>query len=69
MQIQAQSEQAKADKDVIRLNCLLDKLTQAKVNGNMMDQAMQALQESVSRCAEKKTRFRIVIDSAAGFVK
>lgn len=49
MQIQAQSEQAKADKDVIRLNCLLDKLTQAKVNGNMMDQAMQALQESVSR--------------------
>ena len=49
MQIQAQAEQAKTDKDVIRLNCLLDKLNQAKVNGNMMDQAMQALQESVSR--------------------
>jgi len=49
MQIQAQADQAKADKDVIRLNCLLDKLTQAKVNGNMMDQALQALQESVSR--------------------
>ena len=49
MQIQVQAEQAKADKDVIRLNCLLDKLTQVKVNGNMMDQALQSLQESVSR--------------------
>jgi hypothetical protein len=49
MQIQVQSEQAKADKDVIRLNCLLDKLTQVKVNGNIMDQALQSLQESVSR--------------------
>jgi hypothetical protein len=49
MQVQVQSEQAKADKDVIRLNCLLDKLTQVKVNGNIMDQALQSLQESVSR--------------------
>jgi hypothetical protein len=49
MQIQVQSEQAKADKDVIRLNCLLDKLTQVKVNGTMMDQALQSLQECVSR--------------------
>jgi hypothetical protein len=49
MQIQVQSEQAKADKDVIRLNCLLDKLNQVKVNGSMMDQAMQSLQECVSR--------------------
>jgi len=48
MQVQVQSEQAKADKDVIRLNCLLDKLTQVKVNGNMMDQALQSLQERVS---------------------
>ena len=49
MQIQVQSEQAKADKDVIRLNCLLDKLNQVKVNGNMLDQALQSLQECVSR--------------------
>jgi len=49
MQIQAQAAQAKGDKDVIRLNCLLDKLTQVKVNGNMMDQALQTLQECVSR--------------------
>ena len=46
-QIQVQADQAKADKDVIRLNCLLDKLTQVKVNGNIMDQALQALQERV----------------------
>jgi hypothetical protein len=49
MQIQVQSEQAKADKDVIRLNCLLDKLNQVKVNSNMLDQALQSLQECVSR--------------------
>jgi hypothetical protein len=48
-QIQAQSEQAKRDKDVIRLNCLLDKLTQVKVNGNIMDQALQGLQDALSR--------------------
>jgi hypothetical protein len=48
-QIQAQSEQAKRDKDVIRLNCLLDKLTQVKINGNMMDQSLQSLQEAVAR--------------------
>jgi hypothetical protein len=49
MQIQVQSQQAKADKDVIRLNCLLDKLNQVKVNANMMDQALQSLQDCVSR--------------------
>jgi len=49
MQIQVQADQAKADKDVIRLNCLLDKLTQVKVNGNIMDQALQSLQDAVSR--------------------
>jgi hypothetical protein len=48
-QIQSQSEQAKRDKDVIRLNCLLDKLTQVRVNSSIMDQALQALQEAVSR--------------------
>lgn len=48
-QIQAQAQQAKNDKDVIRLNCVLDKLTQVNVNANMMDQALQALQDAVSR--------------------
>ncbi len=45
--IQAQADQAKADKDVIRLNCLLDKLTQVKVNENIMDQSLQNLQQSI----------------------
>jgi hypothetical protein len=49
MQVQVQADQAKADKDVIRLNCLLDKLTQVKVNGNIMDQSLQALQDDISR--------------------
>lgn len=48
-QIQKQIEAAKKDQDIIRLNCLLDKLTQVRVNGNMMDQALQLLQECVSR--------------------
>jgi len=48
-QIQAQSEQAKRDKDVIRLNCLLDKQTQVRINGNILDQTLQTLQEAVSR--------------------
>lgn len=51
-QIQAQGQQAKADKDVIRLNCLLDKLNQARVNSVMMDQSLQTLQEAVSRREE-----------------
>jgi hypothetical protein len=48
-QVQGQVEQARKAKDVIRLNCLLDKLTQVKANGNIMDQALQGLQECVAR--------------------
>jgi hypothetical protein len=49
LQLQGQVQQAKNEQDVIRLNCLLDKLTQLRVNANMMDQALQSLQEMVSR--------------------
>jgi hypothetical protein len=49
LEIQAQVEQAKADKDVIRLNCLLDKLTQVNVNANIMDQSLHNLEQSVAR--------------------
>jgi hypothetical protein len=52
LQIQSQAQQAKADKDVIRLNCLMDKLNQARVNSMMMDQALQALQEAMSHREE-----------------
>jgi hypothetical protein len=48
-QVQKQIEAAKKDQDIIRLNCLLDKLTQVKVNGTMMDQALQLLQECITR--------------------
>ena len=48
LQLQGQVQQAKNDQDVIRLNCLLDKLTQLRVNANMMDRALQSLQETVS---------------------
>jgi len=48
-QVQGQVEQAKRDKDVIRLTCLLDKLTQVKVNGTMLDQSLQELQQAVMR--------------------
>lgn len=48
-QIQAQVDKAKRDKDVIRLNCLLDKLSQVRVNMSIMDQSIQALAETVNR--------------------
>jgi hypothetical protein len=71
VQIQGQVEQAKTDKDVIRLNCLLDKLTQVKVNGNMMDQDLQRLQEAVLRRDEdaqlhEYARITIIFQKAQG---
>jgi hypothetical protein len=42
-------DQARKQKDVIRLNCLMDKLMQVKVNMNIADQALQKLQEAVTR--------------------
>jgi hypothetical protein len=44
--------QAKRQKDIIRLNCVTDKLVQAKVNITIGEQAMAALQESISRADE-----------------
>jgi hypothetical protein len=71
VQIQAQVEQAKKDKDVIRLNCLLDKLTQVKVNGSMMDQDLQRLQDVVLRRDEgaqlhEYARITIIVQKAQG---
>jgi hypothetical protein len=43
-----QVEAAKKEKDVIRLNCLMDKETQLKVNANIMDQSLKTLQEAIS---------------------
>jgi hypothetical protein len=44
--------QAKRQKDIIRLNCVTDKLVQTKVNITIGEQAMSALQESISRADE-----------------
>ncbi len=47
--LQALVEQAKKQKDVIRLNCVMDKLMQVKVNMNIADEALQKLQEAAGR--------------------
>ncbi len=44
-----QVDQARKAKDVIRLNCLLDKVTQVKANLNIADSAIQGLQEAAAR--------------------
>lgn len=49
VELQALVEQAKKQKDVIRLNCVMDKLMQVKVNMNMADEALQKLQEAAGR--------------------
>lgn len=48
-ELQAMVEQARKQKDIIRLNCVMDKLAQVKVSMNIGDEAMQKLQESASR--------------------
>ena len=44
--------QSKRQKDIIRLNCVTDKLVQSKVNITIAEQAMAALQESIARADE-----------------
>jgi len=50
--IRALEETARRQKDIIKLNCVMDKQVQAKVNANIADQAMAALQENVARADE-----------------
>jgi hypothetical protein len=50
--ISALQDQSKRQKDIIRLNCVTDKLVQAKVNLTIAEQAMAALQENISRADE-----------------
>jgi hypothetical protein len=47
--IQSLQETARRQKDIIKLNCVTDKLVQAKVNINIAEQAMTTLQESIAR--------------------
>jgi hypothetical protein len=50
--ISALQDQSKRQKDIIRLNCVTDKLVQARVNLTIAEQAMAALQENISRADE-----------------
>jgi hypothetical protein len=50
--VQALQEQSKREKDIIRLNCVTDKLVQVRVNMNIADQSMASLQEAVTRADE-----------------
>jgi hypothetical protein len=45
-------EQSKRDKDIIRLNCVNDKLVQTKVNLTIAEQSMASLQEKIARADE-----------------
>jgi hypothetical protein len=50
--VQQLQDQSKRQKDIIRLNCITDKLVQARVNLNIAEQSMAALQESIARADE-----------------
>jgi hypothetical protein len=47
--VQSQADEARKSKDIIRVNCILDKLTQIKANAVVADQALQSLQEAAVR--------------------
>ncbi len=47
--IQGLQDEAKRQKDIIRLNCVTDKLVQARVNESIAENSMSALQEGVAK--------------------
>jgi hypothetical protein len=47
--IQGLVENARKQKDIIRFNCLADKLVQVRANQNVADKALSSLQEAVGR--------------------
>jgi len=50
--IQTLQDTARRQKDIIKLNCVTDKLVQAKVNINISEQAMNSMQEDIARADE-----------------
>jgi hypothetical protein len=50
--VQTLQDEAKRQKDIIRLNCVTDKVVQVRVNINIADQSMASLQEAVTRADE-----------------
>jgi hypothetical protein len=49
VEVKQRTQQAKNDKDVIRLNCLLDKLMKVDANAQTMDQTLLTLQEMITK--------------------
>jgi hypothetical protein len=49
---QTLQDQAKREKDIIRLNCVTDKVVQVRVNISIAEQSVAALQEAVTRADE-----------------
>jgi len=47
--IQVLQDQAKREKDIIRLNCVTDKVVQVRVNISIAEQSIASLQEAVTR--------------------
>ena len=47
--VQSLTEQARKQKDIIRLNCLMDKLVQLRGNVTIADQALAAMQDATAR--------------------
>jgi len=52
LRMRALEETARRQKDIIKLNCVMDKQVQAKVNVGIAEQALAALQENVARADE-----------------
>jgi hypothetical protein len=50
--IQTLQQTARRQKDIIKLNCVTDKMVQARVNLNIAEQSMTTLQESIARADE-----------------
>lgn len=50
--VQTLQDQSKREKDIIRLNCVTDKLVQVRVNMNIAEQSMASLQEAMTRADE-----------------
>jgi len=50
--VQTLQDQAKREKDIIRLNCVTDKVVQVRVNISIAEQSIAALQEAVTRADE-----------------
>jgi hypothetical protein len=50
--VQGLQETARRQKDIIKLNCVADKLVQTKVNVSIAEQALTSLQDNVARADE-----------------